>query len=120
MVMFERLICRVVNQQAGIAGSYIQQAILRLMERVDVVRLYWHCYILELSGFLIQYFDTIEERDMLTQFLDEDIIPPNSILLSGAPGVGKTYVAQWVSYKLTLPLVADIDDIHGMLVDLFV
>lgn len=52
-----------------------------------------------------QLDDFIKEREMLTQFLDEDIIPPNSILLSGAPGVGKTYIAQWVSYKLGLPLV---------------
>ena len=42
---------------------------------------------------------------MIAQFLNEGIVPPNSILLSGAPGVGKTYIAQWVSYKLNLPLV---------------
>lgn len=52
-----------------------------------------------------QLDDFIKEREMITKFLDEDIVPPNSILLSGAPGVGKTYIAQWVSYKLKLPLV---------------
>lgn len=52
-----------------------------------------------------QLDDFIKERHMLNKFLDEDIIPPNSILLSGAPGVGKTYIAQWISYQLGLPLV---------------
>lgn len=52
-----------------------------------------------------QLNDFIKERQMLNKFLDEDIIPPNSILLSGAPGVGKTYIAQWISYQLNLPLV---------------
>ena len=52
-----------------------------------------------------QLDDFIKERAMLNEFLDEDIIPPNSMLLCGAPGVGKTYIAQWISYKLNLPLV---------------
>lgn len=52
-----------------------------------------------------QLDDFIKERELITKFLDEDIVPPNSILLSGAPGVGKTYIAQWISYKLNLPLV---------------
>lgn len=52
-----------------------------------------------------QLDDLIKERGMIAQFLNEGIIPPNSLLLSGAPGVGKTYIAQWVSYKLNLPLV---------------
>ncbi|MDR1136657.1 MAG: ATP-binding protein [Clostridiales Family XIII bacterium] len=52
-----------------------------------------------------QLDDFIKEREMITKFLDEDIIPPNSVLLSGAPGVGKTYIARWISYKLNLPLV---------------
>ena len=52
-----------------------------------------------------QLDDFIKEREMIAKFLDEDIVPPNSILLSGAPGVGKTYIAHWVSYKLELPLV---------------
>ena len=52
-----------------------------------------------------QLDDFIKERGMLSKFLDEDIVPPNSILLNGAPGVGKTYIAQWISYQLNLPLV---------------
>lgn len=52
-----------------------------------------------------QLDDFIKEREMINKFLDEDIVPPNSILLSGAPGVGKTYIARWISHKLNLPLV---------------
>ena len=52
-----------------------------------------------------QLDDFIKERKMLNKFLDEDIVPPNSILLTGAPGVGKTYIAQWLSYQLKLPLI---------------
>lgn len=52
-----------------------------------------------------QLSDFIKEREMLTRFLDEDIVPPNSLLFSGLPGVGKTYVAHWISYKLNLPIL---------------
>jgi len=52
-----------------------------------------------------QLDDFIKERKMLNKFLDEDIIPPNSLLLHGAPGVGKTYIAQWLTYQLNLPLI---------------
>ena len=52
-----------------------------------------------------QLDDFIKERQMINKFLDEDITPPNSILLNGPPGVGKTYVAQWISYKLNMPII---------------
>jgi SpoVK/Ycf46/Vps4 family AAA+-type ATPase len=52
-----------------------------------------------------QLDDFIKERKMINKFLDEDIIPPNSILLNGAPGVGKTYIAQWIAHQLKLPLI---------------
>lgn len=47
----------------------------------------------------------IQERSLLNKFLEEDIVPPNSILLHGKPGVGKTYISKWLSYKLNMPIV---------------
>ncbi|GHU73004.1 ATPase AAA [Spirochaetia bacterium] len=52
-----------------------------------------------------QLDDFIDERKMIDQFLKEDIIPPNSLLLNGPPGVGKSYIAKWLSYQLNLPLI---------------
>lgn len=50
--------------------------------------------------------DFITERNIINKFIDEGIRPSNSILLYGLPGVGKTYIAKWLSYKLGLPLVS--------------
>ena len=47
----------------------------------------------------------IQERNLLDKFLEEDIVPPNSILLHGKPGVGKTCISKWLSYKLNMPIV---------------
>ena len=52
-----------------------------------------------------QLDDFLHERSLLEKFLEEDILPPNSVLLSGNPGVGKTYIARWLSNKMNLPLV---------------
>jgi len=52
-----------------------------------------------------QVNDFIKERNMMPQFLQEGITPPNSLLLCGKPGVGKTYIAHWISSELKLPLV---------------
>lgn len=52
-----------------------------------------------------QISDFIKERNLLTQFIRAGIAPPNSLLLSGQPGVGKTYIAHWISCQLSLPLV---------------
>ena len=52
-----------------------------------------------------QLDDFLHERNLLEKFLEEDILPPNSVLLSGKPGVGKTYIARWLSSKMNIPLV---------------
>lgn len=52
-----------------------------------------------------QFEDFIKERQMLEDFLREDIVPPNSILLDGPPGVGKTYITYWLAYRLKTPIV---------------
>lgn len=53
----------------------------------------------------LQLDDFIKERRIIADFLRENIIPPNSILLEGPPGVGKTYVANWLAYQLDSPIV---------------
>lgn len=47
----------------------------------------------------------ISERCQIEKLIFEDITPPNSLLFVGEPGVGKTYSAKWLSYKLNLPLI---------------
>lgn len=56
------------------------------------------CVMEELNHFL-------RERELIDRFLEEDIVPSNSILLHGRPGVGKTYIAKWLSYKLNMPII---------------
>lgn len=52
-----------------------------------------------------QLQDFIKERTMLSEFLESNITPPNGLLLCGQPGVGKTYIAHWLSWKLRIPLI---------------
>ena len=52
-----------------------------------------------------QISDFIKERALIPEFIEAGIVPPNSLLMSGLPGVGKTYIAHWISNKLNLPLV---------------
>ncbi len=52
-----------------------------------------------------QINDFIKERNLIAQFVQVGITPPNSLLLYGQPGVGKTYIAHWISSQLNLPLV---------------
>lgn len=47
----------------------------------------------------------ITEREQIEKLILEDITPPNSLIFVGEPGVGKTYSAKWLSYKLNLPLI---------------
>lgn len=49
--------------------------------------------------------DFLKERSLIQRFFEDGIEPSNSILFIGAPGVGKTYTANWLAYKLALPLI---------------
>lgn len=49
--------------------------------------------------------DFIKERSLINKFLEEEIIPSNSLLLYGKPGVGKTYTARWLASQLKMPMI---------------
>lgn len=52
-----------------------------------------------------QLMDFLKERSLIEKFFKDSIEPSNSILFTGDPGVGKTYTANWLAYKLELPLI---------------
>lgn len=46
-----------------------------------------------------------KERELSKKLLINGIKPPNSLLLHGAPGVGKTMLSKYIASKLSLPLI---------------
>lgn len=46
-----------------------------------------------------------KERELAKKLLVNGIKPPNSLLLHGAPGVGKTLLSKYIAAKLSLPLI---------------
>lgn len=47
----------------------------------------------------------INERQQCETLLREGVKPSNSVLLHGAPGVGKTYLAKWIASELGMSLI---------------
>lgn len=47
----------------------------------------------------------IKERSLLKEFMEEGVTPSNSLLMYGAPGVGKTYSAKWLACRLDMPMI---------------
>lgn len=52
-----------------------------------------------------QMKDFLMERSLVEDFLQRGVTPPNSLLMYGKPGVGKTYSAKWLAGQLGLPLI---------------
>lgn len=48
----------------------------------------------------------LKERTKSAKLLQEGFTPPRSLLLTGAPGTGKTMLARWIAGQLNLPFIS--------------
>jgi len=95
----ESSITRSINMEPIPVDKESRYELAKLKEPIDVLE-----PILD-SNTLDTLNDFVLERESINILLNENIVPPNSILLYGKPGVGKTYTATWLASKLNLPLI---------------
>ncbi|UUV18026.1 ATP-binding protein [Fusobacteria bacterium ZRK30] len=76
-----------------------QTALVQIREPISIIKPVFNENIEE------EFQNFIKERKKISELLKYGIKPSNSIILYGEPGVGKTYSAKWLSYKLDMPLI---------------
>lgn len=91
------------KRSVGIEGSPLDSESRQTLARVDEPI---HCnrpVLTDKVNLLIDLF--IKERDQSSKLISAGLLPPTSILLFGPPGVGKTYLAKYLSGVFQLKFV---------------